>query len=61
MMKNEKSLLREMNHCEMKTTNGGTFNFFAYAMGYAIGTAVAIVEGAYSSGYDSAQNNCECN
>lgn len=52
--------LKQLNHSEIKQTNGGTFNYFGYAMGYLVGKAVAIVEGAYASGYDSAQQNCEC-
>lgn len=54
------SNLQELNQSEIKQTSGGTFNYFGYAMGYIAGTAVAIVKGAYASGYDSAQNNCEC-
>lgn len=52
--------LKELNQSEIKRTSGGTFNYFAYAMGYVVGTAVAVVEGAYASGYDAAENNCEC-
>lgn len=52
--------LKELNQSEIKKTSGGTFNYFVYAIGYAVGTAVAVVEGAYASGYDAAENNCEC-
>lgn len=54
------SNFNELNKSETKKISGGTFNYFAYAMGYVVGTAVAVVEGAYASGYDAAQNNCEC-
>lgn len=52
--------LKELNPSDLRKTYGGTFNFFAYAMGYVVGTVEAIIVGAYESGYDAAQNNCEC-
>ena len=56
----DNSHLKELDPLEMNKTSGGTFNYFSYAMGYIVGTAVAVVEGAYASGYDAAQDNCEC-
>jgi hypothetical protein len=60
MMKFKTTHLNELSLSENKATNGGTFNYFAYAMGYIVGTAVATVQGAYASGYDAAEDNCEC-
>lgn len=56
---NIKNNLIELKKVELKQITGGT-NYFAYAMGYIAGRAVAVVKGAYSSGYDSGQDQCEC-
>ncbi len=54
----EKMQLNELKQSELKRTSGG--NIFAYAVGYLVGTAQSVLEGAYARGYDGAQNNCGC-
>jgi bacteriocin-like protein len=60
IMKSKSLHINELNQLELKQISGGTFNYFGYAMGYLVGKAVATVKGAYASGHDAAQNNCEC-
>lgn len=57
-MENKNNLI-ELNKVEYVQISGGT-NYFAYAMGYIVGRAVAAYKGAYQDGYDSAQDKCEC-
>jgi hypothetical protein len=58
-MKNLSNLqLNELTDSQSKQISGG--NPFAYAVGYVVATAQKVFEGAYASGYDEAQNNCEC-
>lgn len=50
--------LNELSKSEIRDLSGG--NYFAYAMGYIVGTAQAAIEGAYQQGYDEGQDNCDC-
>jgi len=57
-MENKNKLI-ELSIVESKQISGGT-NYFAYAMGYIVGRAISTYKGAYQDGYDSAQDQCEC-
>lgn len=52
--------LNQLSESEIREISGGAFNYFAYAMGYIVGTAQAAIGGAYQQGYDEAKNNCDC-
>lgn len=60
IMKTKSLHIHELNQLELKQISGGTFNYFAYAMGYVTGRAIATIKGAYAMGEDAGKNECEC-
>lgn len=59
-MNNKSQFVHELSQSSLRQISGGTFNYFAYAMGYVTGRAIAMVKGAYAIGYDSGKKECEC-